>query len=493
MLSKRVSARAAPLLSRYGIVLVAIVLMILVFTQTWDKTHGNHTKRPGKSQTNRTKNGSKGSNTNALYTQPQADPPKSKVYKPAPAAYNPISDPFPWLTKHRTQPPVTFSNQPPYPHIDEETPLIIGFTRNWPMLLQSVASYIAAGWPAEDIWVVENTGTFTANKEGKLSLQNPFFMNHTQLDILGVHVITTPTLLSFSQLQNYYLNLALQQDWSTFFWSHQDVLVFSDEEIVKKDRDHDYDYDPFASLYERAVGLLRYLEEPDMPPWATHFFAYDLFTLVNRDAYLKVGGWDTQIPFHTADCDMYLRLHWAGYWQPQSEAGLVYEVADHLDDVGALFRLPGSHASFANDPVFVDPDRPFHEVEQEREQEMRSWVNKEGESFQHLVQVAERMVEVKEADTSAERNTWQMRQRGGAGEPFYRDPQGFEDGMQSLIAAGRNVFADKWGHRGCNLLEMGIEASDAWRLQRDWDVRKEGLGNENGEWDKDWTGFEETQ
>ncbi|KAI0136957.1 hypothetical protein BJ170DRAFT_699213 [Xylariales sp. AK1849] len=412
-----------------------------------------------------------------------------KVYKLPPESYAPIGDPFPWLTYNNKAPPVLSNNLPPDPHVPEHTPLLIGFTRNWPMLLQCVSSYIAAGWPVDDIFIVENTGTFRSNKDSQLSLQNPFFLNHTQLRMLGVHVLTTPTLLSFAQLQNYYLHTALQRGWQTFFWSHQDVLVFSDEEIKKKDRDHDYDNDPYATIYERAVGLLRYLEEPDMPMWATHFFAYDHLTLVNRDAYLEVGAWDTHIPFYATDCDIYLRLHWAGFWQPQSEAGLIFDVSSHLDDIGALFRLPGSHASFASDPVFADPERPGNEVEQEREQKMRGWVEKEGESWQHLVHVAERMQEAKWIGRGVYRNTWQTKQSGGDGEPFYRDPAGFEVGIQTLIDAGRRVFADKWGHRGCDLIDMGITGGDAWKLERDWNINQS-PGSEGGNWGKDWTGID---
>lgn len=69
-------------------------------------------------------------------------------------------------------------------------PLLIGFTRNWPLLLQCVSSYIAAGWPAEEIYVIENTGVMDANERGLLGLQNPFFMNSTQLGMLGVTVIS---------------------------------------------------------------------------------------------------------------------------------------------------------------------------------------------------------------------------------------------------------------------------------------------------------------
>jgi hypothetical protein len=52
-----------------------------------------------------------------------------------------------------------------------------------------VVSYIAAGWPPEDIYVVENTGVMHANRDGLLTLQNPFYLNHTQLAMLGVQVI----------------------------------------------------------------------------------------------------------------------------------------------------------------------------------------------------------------------------------------------------------------------------------------------------------------
>ncbi|RYO93272.1 hypothetical protein DL766_001392 [Monosporascus sp. MC13-8B] len=426
-------------------------------------------------------------NDQQLMIEPARPPPpkKKKVYKPVTEPYPLLEDHFPRLTHSREPPPVKENNWPPWPHVPEKTPLLIGFTRNWPLLLQCVSSYIAAGWPSSDIFVVENTGTFSANRQRELSLQNPFFLNMTALELLGVNVISTPTLFTFAQLQNFYLHEAVQRGWEHFFWSHQDVIVFSDEDVKKKDRDHDWDTDPYATIYERAVGLLRYLNGPDMPPWSTHFFAYDHLTLVKRDAFLKVGAWDTQIPFYATDCDMYLRLHWAGYWQPQSEAGLIFDVNTVLDDIGALFQLPGSHASFRGDPVFEDENRPGQEAEMQRELDMRGWVDKHGETWVHLVDIAGRMQEVKYRQQGLERNTWQTRQEGGFGEPFYRHPRGFEQAQQIMIDAGRRVFAEKWGHRGCDLIDMGIEGGDAWKLERDWDIN-EGPGSEGGNWGKDW-------
>lgn len=390
----------------------------------------------------------------------------------------PVPDPFPLLSSNihpsklsaLLRPPLI--NRPPKVHYAESTPLLIGFTRNWPQLLQCISSYIAAGWPASDIYIVENTGVMLSNLHNKLTLQNPFYLNHTQLSLLGVNILITPTLLTFAQLQNYYLWTAIERKWEQFFWSHQDILVFSFEnETFPEDSPPAYsargDSPVTYTLYDRAVGVLQFLRRPEAPKWANHFFAYDHLTLVNRDALLSVGGWDTHIPFYATDCDMYVRLMWAGYWQGETEVGIILDVATVLDDIGALFRIPGIQATFQGDPNFSseDPLPP-----------------RDKETFAHLVEVAKRMEEAKYVDGNGWRNMWQLRQTGGEGEPFARDYEGFEIGTRMFIDTGRAVFAEKWGHRGCDIHRMNITAGDAWKLERDWDVEVDGLGYEGDEW-----------
>lgn len=73
-----------------------------------------------------------------------------------------------------------------------------------------------------------------------------------------------------------------------------------------------------------------------------------------------------------------------------------------------------------------------------------------------------------------------MRRAGGQGDPFCRDPEGFEIGVRMMIGIGRAVFAEKWGHRECDIARMGIKAEDAWRLERDWDEETEGDGCAGG-------------
>ncbi|KAL2132202.1 hypothetical protein VTI74DRAFT_4089 [Chaetomium olivicolor] len=386
---------------------------------------------------------------------------KPKIYKSPKEPSAPIPDPFPLLS-HNPPPKRNILrapkiNRPPKRHYPEQTPLFVGFTRNWPQLLQCVVSYIAAGWPPEDIYVVENTGVMFANKEGKLTLQNPFYLNHTQLGILGVNVIITPTLLTFSQLQNFYLWTALTRSYAYFFWSHQDLIVFSNETATSQ-------HAPHASLYTNAVRTLRRLTAPSAPKWAHHFFDYDHLTLVHRDAVLSVGGWDTHIPYYASDCDTYLRLMWAGYRQGESEIGVIVDVSGVMEDLGALLRIPGAGQDDA------------------REKERQKWVDRHGETWERLVETAFQMEREKYLVGNLLRNTWQAKQRGGQGEPFYRDADGFEKGVKMWIDAGRNVFAEKWGHRGCDLIQAGRKGEDAWRLERDWDESTEGQGYQGGSW-----------
>ncbi|OCL07137.1 hypothetical protein AOQ84DRAFT_223161, partial [Glonium stellatum] len=78
------------------------------------------------------------------------------------------------------------------------------------------------------------------------------------------------------------------------------------------------------------------------------------------------------------------------------------------------------------------------------------------------------------------RNFWQARQMGGQGEPWYRDPEGFDRGLKMMIEAGREIMYEKWGHRGCDIRGAGRNFTDAWRVEHDWEpppvYEKEGEG-----------------
>jgi len=386
-------------------------------------------------------------------------------------------------------------------------------------------SYITAGWPPGDIYVIENTGVMDSNKRGLLSLQNPFFLNHTRLEILGVNVIITPTLLTFAQLQNFYLWTATMEKYPVFFWSHMDVMVVPFEMNYVKDNPEiaaqittppkDFPYIGFKSVYVLCVEALREVlaakdEETGRPlKWAQRFFSYDRLALVNVEAFREVGGWDTQIPFYTTDCDMHARLEMERYDIQERPAGMLYDVGGSLEDLLVLYRKrygpDGTKIPAANfrdpkveaeelsaiakgekeleDAGFDDPENKSYlrstdpsplevsynqQVNSHKPQVDTGWVEDtlHSQLYQDLIDTMDRMQGSK---NSGERNVWQAQQTGGQGEPFYRDSAGFDQAIQITIEHGRHVFSEKWGHRDCDIVKMGLKPMDAWKVVHDGD------------------------
>ena len=440
-------------------------------------------------------------------------------YKKVSSAHSapPIVDNFPLAAAAHSAtelPPIPRWNVPPSPHVPEKTPLFIGFTRNWRVLQQVVVSYITAGWPPEDIYVVENTGVLDANKLGQLSMQNPFFLNHTRLEMLGVNIIITPTLLTFAQLQNFYLWTSTTEKYPYYFWSHMDLVVLSDDGRFAEQNpnvnleDPNADLSGYKSVYNEAlVALYDVLADKDLK-WAMRFFSYDRLALVNVTSFRNIGGWDTQIPFYMTDCDMHARLEMEGYNIEEKPAGRIWDIGSGLDDLIVLYRKKSAPGGESIKPAsFMDPNKLDEALEaislSEKELEKAGMGSRQeldtrneeknevgavtkpsgdkqlpaaagweddqpnSELYKHLVRVLDDMFRSK-AESKRGRNTWQGTQKGGKGDPFYRDSEGFEEAIQMTIAHGRTVFSEKWGHRDCDIVAMGLKPDDAWRVEHDW-------------------------
>lgn len=421
-------------------------------------------------------------------------------YKPEPTyTPPPVKDPFPLLT--HSAPPLIPKWNRPREGLHKEydlpiaPPLLIGFTRTWPILLQAVVSYITAGWPPEQIYVIENTGVHMANMRGQLTLQNPFYLNHTQLNKLGVNIIQTPVLLNFAQLQNFFLDLATKNDWPYYFWSHQDVLTLSYEE-GREGLTPRYNETGYKTVYELACHWLDDARKND-DHWAVRFFAYDHLALVNPQAYEAVGGWDTLIPYYLTDCDMHSRLLMANYTMIEKPAGTVTDTSTALEDLIVLYRDPNTK------PDLTDPNPPApppeesekaesskHPAEKENkakkdtttganktnakrspsseeEREKAKLYDQNLAYYWDLRHVSDRMFWYKHGDRG--RNTWQQGQHGGQGEPFYYPADGLAEGIDVLTEAGREVYRRKWGHRDCDLMEgAGLRLGDQWKVEKDW-------------------------
>lgn len=403
---------------------------------------------------------------------PDAEPDKpapTPKYKPTPAyTPPPVKDPFPLLATS-SPPPIPEWNRPRQNlHKDYDLPVpppvLIGFTRSWPILLQAVVSYVTAGWPLDQIYVIENTGTQQANPRGQLSLQNPFYLNHTVLDILGVNVIQTPVLLSFAQLQNFYLSLSYSHNWPYYFWSHMDVMVLSYED-GGGDKTVPYYQPGYQSLYELACRALRDARKKG-DKWGLKFFSYDHLALVNPAAFEDVGGWDTLIPYYVADCDMHSRLAMRGWSQEDARAGIITDVSTALDDLLALYRDPNIVPSFS-DPNPPPPPPPLNESEVAKRDDL-AVPDVRLEYWRSLLRTADGMFHYKHGGRG--RNTWQTAQRGGEGEPFYYDAAGLARGIDIITEAGKEVYHQKWGHHGCDLVSGGgLQFADQWKVEHDWE------------------------
>ena len=285
--------------------------------------------------------------------------------------------------------------------------------------------------------MIENTGVMNSNRDGLLTLQNPFYLDHHRLTkLLGINVISTPTLFTFAQLQNFYVYTALDHEWDHYFWAHMDTVVVSDEE---------WKGDEYKSLYMRAVDALEETRDPDWGPLATLWFAYDRLALVRTKAFVDVGGWDTMIPFYMTDCDMHERLWMKDFKIEPAEAGKVWDVAASLDDLEILYRR-------GDGPQARSEDRPV----EKRIDTQTSEAQKSSRAYQDLLQKLDELQRTK-AENKEGRNTWQARQKGGKGEPFYRDSDGFEKALWMWMEFGRDIFKEKWGRGPCDIRDAGLK------------------------------------
>jgi hypothetical protein len=124
--------------ARYLYVVAAVVLLLVSFTAFKSESSGRLVEKllPNASKP-----------TDSPPTD-QTPPTPSIVYKPKPTTTpNPITDNFPLAAKAKSPsdlPPIPSYNVPPTQHVPEKTPLLIGFTRNWPLLQQTIVGYITA-------------------------------------------------------------------------------------------------------------------------------------------------------------------------------------------------------------------------------------------------------------------------------------------------------------------------------------------------------------
>ncbi|MHB1952137.1 MAG: glycosyltransferase family 2 protein [Sulfobacillus sp.] len=103
-----------------------------------------------------------------------------------------------------------------------------------------------------------------------------------------VSVETPPVPLSFTQSQNYMLQMARMHPF--YFWMHSDA--------------------------EDNLGILDKLRDMAMQQrekWGAIFTLYDTLCVYNTKAVSAIGGYDTNFPAYFSDNDFYRRLSLAGF------------------------------------------------------------------------------------------------------------------------------------------------------------------------------------
>jgi hypothetical protein len=420
------------------------------------------------------------------------------------------------------------------PRIRPRTPLFIPFTRNNTMLRQAVLSYIASGWPRNDIVIIDNSGTMDSNPLNALSPQNPFYLDYSLFrHRYGVSILQTPTLLNFAQLQNFMLRQALARNWPYYFWSHMDVAILSAEDL-----------EPYQPFYHRVLDILyrsglsvsavtapedrlpddeelEQTEPSDLrrgmaggvggrfkaltnhgPPrserkkhhhkrarggeqkWAVKFFDFDNLVLVNVEAWRAIGSWDTFIPYYNTDCDFYARVALAGYQRHEVAAGYIFDVAEAVREPESRF-FPGSTQK-ERDRWGIGP-----EGREPAGGKLKSW------RWQWLKSDLSEMQERKN-NNEIGRNTWQdieddgeaqrLRNARIRNEPWTYDPKAFQAAWWATADAGRAMYVKKWATLECDLVALGNRTNkDMWKGEY---LREDG-SEEDIKWRADmefWTG-----
>ncbi|KAF3902275.1 hypothetical protein ABW20_dc0105265 [Dactylellina cionopaga] len=304
------------------------------------------------------------------------------------------------------------------------------------MLCQSILSYIAAGWPRSQIYIIDKSGTIDPGPNGPLSTDNPSHLDYKLFSSrYGVDTARTPALFNFAQLQNYMLATAMNRNWTHYYWTHQDVVVLSNEAAT-----------PYRSLYENVLSSLVSLF-PDMDEgdrWGIVWYDFDWLTLVNVGVAADVGSWDPFIPYYATDCDYYERMRLSGYPIQELKVGDIFDVSTAVPNPErAFFGKPNSTTEEYSEGMGMPGSTQYEEFKEQ----LKAMMAEKG---------------------ATGRNTWQNAQKGGEGEPWTYDPSGFQTAWWGMADAGRSLYGKKWGidNYQCSPSSEGKTLKSIWEGEK---------------------------
>ena len=309
-----------------------------------------------------------------------------------------------------------------------------------------------------------------------------------------------------------------------------DVMLLSHEDRKPYKSLYNLAVEKIRETQEEGYGLDK--DTGVKKDWAIQFFAYDWLALVNAHSFQKIGGWDSMISYYGTDCDMHSRLGMAGMMSPIADGGDVWDVNDSVPDLEVLYRrrkksevkqpaaslvdtppsdneaiTAGSGAGADSKPEVqntqpppprkrtLDTQQPSSQARDPRQNgtafgtglsstplpptahtpstpEIQAYLADTVEatlgddSYLALKEHFEKMQTTKRE--AVFRNSWQLKQRGGEGEPYYYDADGWEFGLQATTDTGLRVVKEKWGVEGCDIRGAGVKTEDAWRVEKNF-------------------------
>lgn len=171
-------------------------------------------------------------------------------------------------------------------------PLFVPYVNRFDLLEKAVRSAVADG---VEINIINNS-------------------NGASIGIPGVDFIQRrpPVPLTFAQTQNWFLNIAEgDADYGPFY-----LFMHSDAEAGE-------------GTVQKLVEMAQKLTDEGRK-WAVVFTAYDALAAFNTQAFLEIGGWDTELTWYSGDVDVYRRLKLAGYELVDSNLPVHHEPSQTL-------------------------------------------------------------------------------------------------------------------------------------------------------------------
>lgn len=137
-------------------------------------------------------------------------------------------------------------------------------------------------------------------------------------------VIAPPIPFNFRQSQEYIFRSALDNNWTHYYWMHNDGEV-SEEAI------------------QRLVSKVNNLQDSNIK-WGVVFTFYDIFCAFNVEALNAIGGWSDYFEQYYLDVHTYRLMKLKGY--PAFEAG--GEGVKHNNEGSATIRSDSDRAFRSN-------------------------------------------------------------------------------------------------------------------------------------------------